>query len=404
MPRVPPPAARPLRCWLGFAGFYAPSFAVLGVLMQYFPGWLRSAGDLLESEVSLVIAAQTAARTLMGVWWAQRVDRAGEARRYVVGLSVASLVALAAFGVSPGLLWTCAAAFLFGSVFSPMYPIVDAAAMQAASRSGFAFGRVRMVGSIAFLVTIAAVGVWLDRAGDHIVHPLLLGGVAVMAVGALGLPRGAAPGAVPRGAVPWWTLLRSGPVVMLLVAAALIQGSHATFYNLSTIHWADHGVGKAVAGALWAEGILAEIVLFFVAPWTADRWRPTTLLMLGAGAAVVRWTIVGSTTSLGWLFASAWLHALSFGCTYLGSLRALDRRVPAHQRVTAQGMLGAATSGVGMVVGGLAGGFAYQRWEGRAFLVMAAFAGLGLLLAWRLRRQADTASTQPTTNAPHSPA
>jgi PPP family 3-phenylpropionic acid transporter len=191
---------------------------------------------------------------------------------------------------------------------------------------------------------------------------------------------------------------------MLLVAAALIQGSHATFYNLSTMHWEDHGISKTVAGALWAEGILAEIVLFFVAPWTADRCRPTTLLLLGGAAAIVRWTILGTTTSLPWLFASSWLHALTFGCTYLGSLRALDRRVPAHQRVTAQGLLGAATSGVGMVVGGLVGGFAYQRWEGRAFLTMAAFAGLGLLLAWRLRRQADAASSAATTSAPSTPA
>jgi PPP family 3-phenylpropionic acid transporter len=396
--------AGPLRAWLGFAGYYTASFAVLGVYMQYFPGWLRSAGGHGEAEVALVLAAQTVARTLLGVYWAQRVDRAGDARGFVIGLSLASVGAIALFGVTSELAWACAAAFVFGSVFSPMYPIVDAAALQAAAGGGFSFGRVRMVGSIAFLVTIAVVGVVLDHTGDAVVQPLLLAGVALMAGCALGLPRGAAPGAAVRGDVPAATLLRSRPVVVLLVAAALIQGSHATFYNLSTIHWTDHGISKAVAGALWAEGILAEILLFFVAPWTADRWRPTTLLMIGAAAAVVRWTVLGATTSLGWLFATSWLHALSFGCTYLGSLRALERRTAPHQRVTAQGLLGAATSGVGMVAGGLAGGLAYERWEGRAFLTMAAFAGVGLLLAWRLRRQADHASRQPTTNAPQSPA
>ncbi len=400
----PPAAAGSLRAWLGFAGFYVASFAVLGVFMQYFPGWLRSAGGLLEYQVSMVLAAQTTARTLLGIRWAQLVDRAADARRFVIALCFASLGAMALFGVTPALAWTCAAAFVFGSVFSPMYPIVDAAALQAAHRAGFSFGRVRMVGSIAYLLTILAVGALLDRAGDGVVFWLLLGGIAAMAAFAFGLPRAPARAAEPPPSTPWWSLLQNRPVLLLLVAAAAIQGSHATFYNLSTMHWVDHGISRAAAGALWAEGIVAEIVLLFVAPWTADRWRPTTLLMIGAAAAIVRWTVVGTTTSLGWLFATGWLHALSFGCTYLGSLRALDRRVAPHQRVTAQGLLGASTSGVGMVVGGLCGGFVYQRWEGRAFLTMAALGALGLALAWRLRRQANAASRQAMPPAPNSPA
>lgn len=395
-----------MRGWLGFAGYYVASFAVLGVYMQYFPGWLRSEGRLSEAEVSFVLSAQTIARTLAGTFWAQQVDRAGDARRVLIGLSIASVVAFSLFGVSHTVAWAWCAAFVFGGVYSPMYPIVDAAAMQAASAEGFAFGRLRMVGSVAFLVAILVVGTCLDRTGIGPVFLVLLAGLVAMVAGACALPQRAVRGVASAGpAEPWWTLLASRPLLLLLVAAALIQGSHATFYNLSTVHWCDHhGISKTVAGALWAEGILAEIVLFFVAAKTFDRLRPTTLLMVGAAAAVVRWCVVGSTTSLPWLFATAWLHALSFACTYLGSLRALERRVPPHQRATAQGLLGAATSGIGMVVCGLVGGFVYERWAGRAFLTMAAFAAAGFFLAWRLRRQADAANRQPPANAASRPA
>jgi PPP family 3-phenylpropionic acid transporter len=373
-----PPTVDPLRCWLGYAGFYVASFGVLG--------------------------AQTLARTLAGTFWAQQVDRRGDARGVLLALSSAALVAFALFGALPAL-WAVLAAFVFGSVFSPMYPIVDAAAMRAASTSGYSFGRVRMVGSIAYLAAILAVGAWLDARGFGPVFPLVAGGIALMVVAAAALPRRHAPLAAPAGGVaPWWSLLASRPLLWLLVATALIQGSHATFYNFSAVHWIDHGISKTVAGAIWAEGILAEIVLFYVAPRTVDRLRPTTLLMIGAAAAIVRWLVVGSTTSLPWLFATGWLHALSFACTYLGSLRALERRVPPHQRATAQGLLGAASSGVGMAVCGVLGGFVYDRWAGRAFLTMAAFAALGGLLAWRLRRQADAASRQPPASATSSPA
>lgn len=400
----PPGAGNALRCWLGFAGFYAASFAVLGVYMQFFPVWLRGEGRLGEHEVALVLAAQTIARTIAGPLWAQQVDRRRDARVVLVLLSFASVGGFALFGVSSALWWAWLAAFVFGCLYSPMYPITDAAAMQVATAGGFGFGRLRMVGSLAYLLVVLAAGAVLDRTGIGAVYPALLVGVAAMALASLGLPRGCGAVAEPAAATPWWALLRSGRVVLLLVAAAAIQGSHATFYNFSTLHWTDHGVSKTVAGALWAEGILAEIVLLFFARQTVDRLRPTTLLMVGGTAAAVRWIVVGTTTSVPALAATGWLHALSFAATYLGSMRALERRVPAHQRATAQGLLGAATSGVGMVVCGLIGGFAYRRWEGLAFLTMAGFAALGVVLAWVLRRQADSAQTAPTSSAPTRPA
>ncbi len=393
-----------LRGWLGFAGFYVAAFAVLGTYMQYFPGWLRGSGGLTEGQVSLVMAAGTIARTLAGPYWAQRVDRTGDARRVLLMLSIASVGAFALFSVSHSLLWAWLAAFLFGSVYSPMYPIVDAAALQGASAGGYAFSRLRMVGSVAFLVIILVVGACLDHFGGSLVFAFVLVGLVAMVASALALPRGfAGVQSTERVHTPWWLPLRSRSFVLLLVASALIQGSHATFYNLSTLHWTDHGISKTMAGALWAEGILAEIVLLFVAKRTVDKWRPTTLLMVGGAAAVVRWIVVGLTTSVPCLVAVGWLHALSFGLTYLGSLRALQRRVPLAQQATAQGLLGSATSGVGMVVCGLIGGFVYERFAGLGFFLMAAFAAIGCGLAWRLRAAADSQSQPPQTQAASNP-
>ncbi|MEO6597496.1 MAG: MFS transporter, partial [Planctomycetota bacterium] len=334
-----------------------------------------------------------------------RVDRTGDARRVLMLLSLASVGAFGLFAVSASLAWLWGCAFLFGCIYPPMHPILDAAAMQAAANGGFAYGRLRLVGSVSFLVVILAVGWWIERSGSAIVWSLLLGGLVVTTAAAAGLPRRSAESSLmPIERAPLWSLLRSWPFVLLLVAAALIQGSHATYYNLSTVHWKAHGIDETAAGALWAEGVFAEIVLLFVARDSVEKLRPTTLLMLGGGAAVVRWIVIGSSTSLGVLVATNWLHAFTFTCTYLGSLRALERRVPAHQRSTAQGLLGASTSGVGMVLGGVLGGFVYERWAGRAFFLMAAFAALGTGLAAILRRQANRAQSTLASSADTPPA
>jgi PPP family 3-phenylpropionic acid transporter len=286
-----------------------------------------------------------------------------------------------------------------------MHPIIDTVAMKAAAKGGFAYGRLRLVGSASFAIVNVGVGLWLAAAGHSLVFGLLLCGLAATAGAAQLLPGTAVlpalPPQQPNARAPIGALLRSGPFVLLLLSAALIQGSHGVYYNLSTVHWKEHGIGSDVAGALWAEGVLAEIVLFFIASRTVDRLRGTTVIMIGGAAAVVRWLVLGSSLSVPVLAAVNWLHALSFTCTFLGSLRAIERRVPVHQHATAQGLLGASTSGVGMVLGGLLGGYVYDKWEGRAFFLMAAFAGVGTALAWRLRRKnVYTATRQlPATTA-----
>ena len=391
MPSIAPGV---LRCWFQIAGYYAASFAVLGVYMQFFPVWLHEARGLGEQDVAIVMAAQTIARTVAGPFWSHRVDRLGDARRVLVWLSCASLPAFALFGASTAVPACCVAAFVFGSLYSPSYPILDAAAMQAAHERGFAFGRVRMVGSLAYLVILLGSGSALDALGIAAVYPALLVGLGMMALAAFALPASAPHGAGPAPAgVPWWTLLRSRQFVLLLAASAAIQGSHATFYNLSTVHWGAHGISKTTASWLWAEGIVAEIVVFALGRSVAERVRPTTLMLLGGAGAVVRWLLVGSVTSVPLLFATNWLHGLSFAATYIGTLRALERRVAPGQRATAQGLLGAATSGIGMVVCGLLGGAVYQRAQGAAFHVMAGFAVLGIGVTWLVRRAADRGAT-----------
>src|SRR5207244_178457 len=63
------------------AAFYAATFAVLGVYMQFFPLWLHDARGLSEADVAFVLSGQIWARTIAGPVWAQRVDRTGNARR-----------------------------------------------------------------------------------------------------------------------------------------------------------------------------------------------------------------------------------------------------------------------------------------------------------------------------------
>lgn len=367
--------------------FYVATFAVLGVYMQFFPVWLHDVGGLGNRDVTLVQSGQVWARTLAGPAWAQRVDRSGRPRRVLIWLSVLSLAAFTCFLFGTSMAWLTACCVLFGLCYPPMHPILDAFAVQTAHERGFSYPRVRAWGSVSFLVAIVGVGAMLEHVASRWIHTIVAACLVLTVAAAWMLPRTtrARPEAGQRA--PLTVLLRQPRFLLFLAACGLVQGSHGTFYSLSTLHWRAHGIGEGVAGLLWAEGVVAEIALFFLARGWFERLRPTTLILLGAFGAVVRWCMLGATTEIAWIVAVNWLHALSFGCTYLGALRFVRVRVDAELQATAQGLVGAASSGVGMVIGMLVGGAVYEVSGGDAFYWMAAMAVLGGLGAAALRRR-----------------
>src|SRR5262249_56937220 len=82
--------------------------------------------------------------------------------------------------------------------------------------------------------------------------------------------------------------LRSPSFLSVAGAASLIQASHAVYYGFSTLDWTAAGLSGHTIGALWAIGVVAEIVVFALAGSFA--WLgPAALLALGAVRAAIPW-------------------------------------------------------------------------------------------------------------------
>src|SRR3546814_10848843 len=89
-------------------------------------------------------------------------------------------------------------------------------------------------------------------------------------------------------------------------------------------------------GLLWAEGVIAEVLLFACGAKVVQRLGPARMLLLGALAGVVRWTLLAASTDLAVLFAAQALHAFTFGAAHLGAIAFIARAAPAGLSATAQ--------------------------------------------------------------------
>jgi PPP family 3-phenylpropionic acid transporter len=184
-------------------------------------------------------------------------------------------------------------------------------------------------------------------------------------------------------------LLARPSVAWFLLGAGLIQNSHLAYYGFGTLYWRTAGIGSATIGWLWAEGVIAEIVLFAAAPALLTRLGPERLVMLGGVGAFVRWVALGLSTDLVLLVPMQLLHALSFAAAHLGAMLYLARQAPAGLSATAQGLYAALPLGIGSGLVYAATGLLFEHWGGNsAFLAMAGLAGLGTAAMGRAARHA----------------
>jgi PPP family 3-phenylpropionic acid transporter len=245
------------------------------------------------------------------------------------------------------------------------------------------YGRLRLWGSLAFIATSVAGGRLLVGRSEDLIFMLLLAGFAVVFAVTLLLPD-TRPAARPAGRPPLRRLLGDRVFVTFLGAAMLVQSSHAVYYAFATLHWRAAGLGDDVIGLLWAEGVIAEVLLFAAAGAIVARLGAASLIALAGAAGLVRWGVTAETAALPALFTVQALHALTFGAAHIGAMTFLSRAVPAALSATAMAVYGAAVAGIGMGLSMLAAGPLYEHFGAGAFWATAAMAAAGGLLALAL--------------------
>ena len=142
-------------------------------------------------------------------------------------------------------------------------------------------------------------------------------------------------------------LLRDRGFLAIMVASALIQGSHAAYYIFASITWQQAGLDGLTIAGLWVLGVLAEIVVFALSP--RFTLPPSTLVVIAALSAAARWLITAQEPSVAVLAVVQLAHGLTYGLTQVGIMGLLVRHVPGHLMARGQGYLAAC----GGIVAGL---------------------------------------------------
>jgi PPP family 3-phenylpropionic acid transporter len=172
----------------------------------------------------------------------------------------------------------------------------------------------------------------------------------------------------------------------MVLAAALVLGSHAMNDAFAIIRWSDAGISPALSSVLWSESVGAEVMVFVLfGPWLLDVLGASGALALGAGAAVVRWGVMAQTANVAALAAIEPLHGLTFALFHLGCMRIIAETVPRSLAGTAQAFYGTVGIGGTTALLTIASGWLFARLGPAGFWGMALLCSAALPIIWSLQ-------------------
>ena len=361
-----------------YGAFYGGFFLTAGILLPFWPLWLENRG-LGAVEIGIILALGPWVRVVSNPLVAQFADRSGRAKTVLSIFAGLSMLAFAGFFPAQGFWWILAISLLVAICFPAMLPIGESQVMAAVLRRRLDYGRIRLWGSITFIIATLGAGRLLTGRDPDLILLLVLAALAATFLATLSFPAEPADAKKnERGGIV--TLLTQPRFVFFVATASLLQASHAVYNGFSSLHWRAAGISETMIGALWAEAVIAEILLFSVSGFLIRRLGPSGLLTLAGVSGVVRWTVLAQTTDIPALLAVQLLHATTFGAVHLAAMHFVARNAPPGLSATAQGLY-ASASGLAMGLAMLGAGGLFAALQGQAFFAMAAISAAGTGLA-----------------------
>jgi PPP family 3-phenylpropionic acid transporter len=363
--------------------FYGTLFGLIGTHLPFFPVWLKAVG-IDATWIGIITAVPAVTRFSVLPLVTGVAERRQSLRAAMILTACATAFGFVLVGTQHQALLVFLAYVVTACMWTPMVPLTDAYALRGVARYGLNYGPLRLWGSAAFVVGALACGLLVDViAARQLIWVIVgmgwLGALASLTLQPLDNPKPAT--IVARRAT---ALLRDPGFLAIVVAAALIQASHAAYYTFASITWQDAGFGGMTIAGLWVLGVLAEIVVFALSPrFTTAPWL---LVVIGGLSAVMRWLITAQEPSVAVLAVVQLAHGLTYGLTQVGTMGLLVRHVPVHVMTRGQGYFAACS---GMITSGasILSGAVYARHGQGVYYVMAAMALSGAILMWLARRR-----------------
>jgi MFS transporter, PPP family, 3-phenylpropionic acid transporter len=335
---------------------YFVLFLGTGVWLPYLPLWLASLG-LSGWQIGVITGVQPLLRWVSALGTAVAADRWRIRRHLLVGAAATGALCFVPLLGARDFGQVLAVMTAIGLLHGPLIPLLDATVMDHLPRLGGDYGRLRLWGSLAFIVGAFASAPLVTRYTAAVVPWLLAGAVVGLAPALRHVPAAqAGHGAGVRAAARLWT----PAMAAFLTAGFLIHLSSGAWNGLFAVHTRALGLPASVPGVAWGLAVVAEVALFRFGRTMLERLAPARVVLAVVLFTAVRWAATAVATRE-WVVIGLQLgHVVTFSVFHLAAQAILRRLVPAASSTAGQALYGICGFGLGgsagmAIAGALAG-------------------------------------------------
>lgn len=368
------------------SSFYFFYFAFVGAFSPYWSLYLKSL-DFSASEIGVLMSLLLATRIFAPTLWGWLADRSGKRVgivRVAAALSLASYFGVF-FGVS--FWWMFVVMALISFFWSASLPLVEATTLSHLGDSTASYGRVRLWGSVGFIIAVIGIGYVLDVAEVRILLWLVLGLMVGIVIFSQHIPE-AESVTHHTDRQPARQILKRPEVAALFAACFMMAAAHGPYYTFYSLYLVEHDYSKGAIGWLWALGVICEIAVFIGMPRIMQRFSLPQILGASFLLAVVRFLLIGwLVDSVAAILFAQMLHAATFGSYHAAAVAAIHHFFRGRHQAKGQALYTSLTFGAGGTFGALMSGYAWDfLGASLAFSMASLFALFGLLLiSWKFR-------------------
>jgi PPP family 3-phenylpropionic acid transporter len=239
------------------------------------------------------------------------------------------------------------------------------------------YGRLRLWGSVGFIVAVSLAGPFLDWQGVELMPVMAILLLALVLFASLRMHESAIT-SLHQKAPSVLELMRRRDVIAFFLSTFLMIAAHAALYVFYSLYLARLGYSNTVIGLMWSLGVAVEIVFFFYQAPLFRRFGVRTLMIVSLLMAVVRFLMIGfGAESLILLLVAQVLHAATFGIHHSASVVTLQYWFSGPLQARGQALFTSISYGLGGSVGGLILGEFWDTFGPEAVYLVAAMLALG---------------------------
>ncbi len=366
------------------SGFYFFYFASLGVIVPYWGLYLQWEG-FSAREIGELTAILLASRIVAPNVWGWIADHTGQKMRIVRLASLFSSLAFAAILLSHSYVWFAIVLLIFSFFWNASLPQFEATTLQHLGNNSHHYSKIRLWGSIGFIIIVVLLGILLEYFDASIVpYAMLMSLIAIWFI-SLTVPESSS-NHLTQSHEPLQDLLKRKEILAFLAISFLVQMSHGPYYTFYTIYLEEHLYSRSLIGQLWALGVVAEVVIFLF----MHRWLPKygirNVLLISLLLSSLRWLIIGIfPESLLLLLFAQLLHAASFGTFHAAAIAWVHHYFVGKNQGRGQALYSSIGFGAGGALGSLLSGYLWLSPGPTATFSLAALTsliGFGIGLRW----------------------